>query len=338
MKHRRIPKRKAAIAGGAVVALVGAGLTFQSANASDNTEQFTAKKLSATAAGNLANTLSVKLGGDAAGTYYDADAKTLIVNVIDDAAAKAVRDAGGKARVVENTLAELKTARQTLTTKATIPGTSWAVNPVTNKVVVTADRTVKGAALTKLNQVVKGLGGKAELKKTAGEFKPFISGGDAIHSGGGRCSLGFNVVKDGEPHFIESDGRLRARAPRRPGHSITSDVRPGPYPVMKPMQIAIDAMGGDHAPGFIVSGSLAAARQFGFGRHQLRRGLGADPPQILGKAFERMSARYSPSVSFSDASSCASGHGAASGSGIGPDAVPSSVPPKNDGWPCSRNR
>lgn len=34
---------------------------------------------------------------------------------------------------------------------------------------------------------------------------------------------------------------------------------------MKPMQIAIDAMGGDHAPGFIVSGSLAAARQFGFG-------------------------------------------------------------------------
>ncbi|MEJ8634054.1 S1 family peptidase [Streptomyces sp. NPDC006475] len=202
LKHRRIPKRKAAIAGGAVVALVGAGLTFQSANASDNTEQFTAKKLSATAAGNLANTLSVKLGGDAAGTYYDADAKTLIVNVIDDAAAKAVRDAGGKARVVENTLAELKTARQTLTTKATIPGTSWAVNPVTNKVVVTADRTVKGAALTKLNQVVKGLGGKAELKKTAGEFKPFISGGDAIHSGGGRCSLGFNVVKDGEPHFI----------------------------------------------------------------------------------------------------------------------------------------
>ncbi|MFI1396480.1 S1 family peptidase [Streptomyces sp. NPDC020681] len=202
MKHRRIPKRKAAIAGGAVAALVAAGVTFQSANASDNTEQFAAKSLSVAAAGNLATTLTQDLGADAAGTYYDADAKALVVNVVDEAAAESVRKAGGKARIVENTLAELTGARQTLTVKATIPGTAWAVDPVTNKVVVTADRTVKGEALTKLTQVVKSLGAKVELKKSAGEFKKFIAGGDAIHSGGGRCSLGFNVVKDGEPHFI----------------------------------------------------------------------------------------------------------------------------------------
>ncbi|WP_399209483.1 S1 family peptidase [Streptomyces sp. SLBN-118] len=202
MKHRRIPKRKAAIAGGAVVALVAAGVTFQSANASDDTEQFDVKSLSAVAAGNLASTLSKTLGGDAAGTYYDADTKALVVNVLDEKAAKSVRKAGGKARIVENTLAELKSARQTLTTKATIPGTSWAVDPVTNRVVVTADRTVKGAQWTKLSQVVKALGGKAELKKSAGEFKPFIAGGDAITGGSGRCSLGFNVVKDGQPFFI----------------------------------------------------------------------------------------------------------------------------------------
>ncbi|NUL03917.1 S1 family peptidase [Streptomyces lunaelactis] len=202
MKHRRIPKRKAAIAGGAVAALVAAGVTFQSANASDNTEQFTVKPLTAVAAGNLASTLSKDLGADAAGTYYDADAKSLVVNVVNEVAAQTVREAGGKARIVENTLGELKSARLTLTTKATIPGTSWAVNPVTNKVVVTADRTVTGAELTKLSAVVKGLGGKAELKKSAGEFNPLIAGGDATHSGGGRCSLGFNVVKDGEPHFI----------------------------------------------------------------------------------------------------------------------------------------
>lgn len=160
------------MAGGAVVALVAAGVTFQSANASDNTEQFTAKTLSAIAAGNLASTLNKDLGADAAGTYYDADARTLVVNVLDESAAQAVRKAGGKARIVENTLAELKTARQTLTTKATIPGTSWAVDPVTNKVVVTADRTVKGAQLTKLSQVVKGLGDKAELKESAGSSSP----------------------------------------------------------------------------------------------------------------------------------------------------------------------
>lgn len=202
LKHRRIPKRKAAMAGGAVAALVAAGVTFQSANASDDTEQFAVKPLSAVAAGNLASTLGKTLGGDAAGTYYDADTKALVVNVLDEKAADSVRKAGGKARIVENTLAELKSARQTLTAKATIPGTSWAVDPVTNRVVVTADRTVKGARWTKLTQVVEALGGKAELKKSAGEFKPFIAGGDAITGGSGRCSLGFNVVKDGEPFFI----------------------------------------------------------------------------------------------------------------------------------------
>ncbi|MFE7776693.1 S1 family peptidase [Streptomyces sp. NPDC057445] len=202
MKHRRISKKRATMAGGAVVALVAAGVTFQTANASEETPQVTVKTLSATAAGNLASTLGKDLGGDAAGAYYDAQAKALVMNVVDEEAAKAVREAGGKARIVENTLAELKSARQTLTDDATIPGTSWATDPVTNKVVVTADRTVKGAQWSKLQTVVKGLGAKAELKKSAGEFKPFIAGGDAIHTGGGRCSLGFNVVKDGQPHFI----------------------------------------------------------------------------------------------------------------------------------------
>ncbi|MDQ1011680.1 streptogrisin D [Streptomyces sp. V4I23] len=202
MKHRHIPRRKAAVAGGAVVALVAAAVTFQSANASDSTEQHALKSLTAPAAGTLALSLTEDLGADGAGAYYDAEAKALVVNVVSEDAAQTVREAGGKARIVENTLAELTGARQTLSDKARIPGTSWATDPVTNKLVVTADRTVEGAELTKLQEVVEGLGARAELKRTAGEFKPFVAGGDAIHSGGGRCSLGFNVVKDGEPHFI----------------------------------------------------------------------------------------------------------------------------------------
>lgn len=202
MKHRRIPKRRAAAAGGAVAALVAAGVTFQTANAGEDKSAVAVKTLSASAAGNLASTLHESLGGSAAGAYYDAEAKALVMNVVDEAAADAVREAGGRARIVENSPAELRTARQTLTDRATIPGTSWATDPVTNKVVVTADRTVEGADLAKLREVVEGLGEKAELKRTAGEFKPFAAGGDAIHSGGGRCSLGFNVVKDGAPHFV----------------------------------------------------------------------------------------------------------------------------------------
>lgn len=190
------------MAGSAVVALVAAGVTFQTANASDDVPQFTARTLTANAAGNLATTLDRTLGGDTAGAYYDAKAKNLVVNVLDEAAAEQVRQAGGKARVVQNSLTELKSARQTLTAEATIPGTSWAVDPVSNKVVVTADRTVEGAAWDKLGAVVEGLGGKAELNRSAGEFKPLIAGGDAIFGGSGRCSLGFNVVKDGEPYFL----------------------------------------------------------------------------------------------------------------------------------------
>ncbi|RII18871.1 Streptogrisin-D precursor [Streptomyces sp. YIM 130001] len=202
MKHRRIPKRRIAVAGAGVAALVAAGVTFQTANASEDAPAPELKTLSATAAGKLADTLGKDLGSAEAGTYYDAKAKALVVNVLDSDAAKAVEQTGAKARVVDHSLAELKSARTTLTEKATIPGTSWATDPTTNQVVVTADRTVKGADWSKLSKVVEGLGGKAELKQTKGEFKKFAAGGDAILSGGGRCSLGFNVVKDGAPAFI----------------------------------------------------------------------------------------------------------------------------------------
>ncbi|MFS4096608.1 S1 family peptidase [Streptomyces sp. AF1A] len=204
MKHRRISGRRAALAGAAVAALVAAGVTLQNANASEPATSATQLRvLSAPAAGTLASTLGSRLGaGAAAGSYYDARSKNLVVNVLDQAAAKTVEAAGAKARIVANSLAELDGARATLKRDAAIPGTSWATDPVSDKVVVTADRTVSGAEWARLGKVVDGLGGKAELKRSRGEFKPFIAGGDAITGSGGRCSLGFNVVKDGEPYFL----------------------------------------------------------------------------------------------------------------------------------------
>ncbi|KOV68965.1 streptogrisin [Streptomyces sp. AS58] len=202
MKHRRIPRRRAAVAGAGIAALVAAGVTFQSANASEAPDTPELKTLSALSAGKLASTLDQDLGTDAAGTYYDAKAKSLVVNVLDEAAARLVQEAGARARIVENSLAELKGARTTLKQDATIPGTSWVTDPTTNKIVVTADRTVSAAEWKKLTGVVEELGGTAELQRTKGEFKPFVVGGDAITGGGGRCSLGFNVVKGGEPFFL----------------------------------------------------------------------------------------------------------------------------------------
>ncbi|MET9903606.1 S1 family peptidase [Streptomyces sp. NPDC006446] len=202
MKHRRIPKRRAVMTGAGIAALVAAGVTFQTANASEAPRTPAPHTLSVTAAGKLASALGKDLGADAAGTYYDAKSRNLVVNVLDGTAAKAVTAAGARARIVENSLAELTSARTTLKKDATIPGTSWATDPETNKVVVTADRTVSKAEWATLTEVVDGLGAKAELQRTKGEFKPFIAGGDAISGSGGRCSLGFNVVKDGQPYFI----------------------------------------------------------------------------------------------------------------------------------------
>ncbi|MGP3980538.1 S1 family peptidase [Streptomyces sp. KR80] len=202
MEHRRVTKRRATVAGAAIVALMGAGITLQSANASDDVPEFTPDTLSALAAGKLASDLSADLGSDAAGAYYDADSRTLVVNVLDKAALEAVQEAGGEARIVQNSLTELNNTRETLADEATTPGTAWAVDPTTNKVVVTADRTVDGAELTKLKEVVKDLGSTVEFKRSNGEFKPFVAGGDAILANGGRCSLGFNVIKNGAPAFI----------------------------------------------------------------------------------------------------------------------------------------
>ncbi|MFE4868219.1 S1 family peptidase [Streptomyces sp. NPDC056682] len=203
MKHRRIPRRRAAVAGAGIAALVAAGLTLQNANASEPVKSAPeARVLSAPAAGNLASTLLKSLGSDAAGGYYDAQARNLVVNVLDQGAVKTVEAAGAKARVVTNSLAELDGARTVLKKDATIAGTSWATDPVSNKVVVTADKTVSGAEWAKLSAVVDKLGAKAELKRSKGEFKPFIAGGDAISGSGGRCSLGFNVVKGGQPYIL----------------------------------------------------------------------------------------------------------------------------------------
>ncbi|MCA1219257.1 S1 family peptidase [Streptomyces sp. 8L] len=203
-QHRRISGKRAAVAGGAAVALVMAGITFQTANASEPAPQFTVKSLTASAAGKLSSSLGKDLGSnDTAGSYYDAKTKALVVNVLNGDAADTVRRAGGRAKVVDNSLSELRSATKTLSgTASSVAGTSWAIDPVSNKVVVTADRTVKGDALAKLDSAVKNLGGKAELKRSAGQFKPFIAGGDAIEGSGGRCSLGFNVVKDGQPYFL----------------------------------------------------------------------------------------------------------------------------------------
>ncbi|MCX4579695.1 S1 family peptidase [Streptomyces sp. NBC_01571] len=207
MSHKRIPKRKAAIAAGSVAALGAAALLLPNANASQTDAKDAAPKtLKAADASDLTSLLATQLGEAYGGAYYNAAKQQVVVNVVgdDSKAVDAVRKAGAVPRSVDNSLAALKSAARTLKTDATIPGTAWSVDPKTNQLRVTADSTVTGANWSKLTSTVDSLGsGMATVKKSAGTFKTFVDGGDAIFGGGARCSLGFNVTAgDGSPAFL----------------------------------------------------------------------------------------------------------------------------------------
>ncbi|GGV39052.1 S1 family peptidase [Streptomyces griseoflavus] len=211
MSHKRMPKRKAAIAVGGAVALGAAAILLPHANASqDGASDETAaapRTLKAGDASDLASRLAGLLGDAYAGAYYDGGNKQLVVNVVageDDTVVVRAEQAGAAVREVDNSMTELEAGARTLKSEATIPGTSWAVDPRTNKILVTADSTVTGDKWDRLESTVESLGsGMATIKKSAGTFRTFVSGGDAIFSGGARCSLGFNVTAgDGTPAFL----------------------------------------------------------------------------------------------------------------------------------------
>ncbi|WP_081235941.1 S1 family peptidase [Streptomyces viridosporus] len=211
MSHKRIPKHKAAIAAGGVVALGAAAILLPNANASQDGASDDAaaapKTLKATDASDLASQLAGLLGDAFAGSYYDGDKQQLVVNVVpgdNNNVIVQAKKAGAAVREVDNSMGELEAGAQTLQEQATIPGTSWAVDPRTNKILVTADSTVTGGKWDRLESTVRRLGsGMATIKKSAGTFKTFASGGDAIFAGGSRCSLGFNVTAgDGAPAFL----------------------------------------------------------------------------------------------------------------------------------------
>ncbi|MFD7994075.1 S1 family peptidase [Streptomyces mexicanus] len=213
MSHQRVVKRKAAIAAGSVVALGAAALLLPHADAAQSGTADTAAPRTVRAADTpgLAARLAGALGEDFAGSYYDTATRRLVVDVARGADARTtarVRQAGATVREVDNSAADLRSAARTLRAEASVPGTSWAVDPRSNKVVVTADRTVTGARWDRLASTVRDLGpGTATLKRSAGTFRVFAAGGDAVFAraqgGGVRCSLGFNVTaSDGSPAFL----------------------------------------------------------------------------------------------------------------------------------------
>jgi streptogrisin D len=153
----------------------------------------------------LAARLDTQLAGASAGSYLDGSGR-VVVNVTDAATAKTVTAAGATPRYVARGHAALAAATSELSARLTTPGTAFAVDPVSNRVVVTADRTVSGARLAKVRAIVAALGGAARLERVAGTLTATISGGDAIYTSGARCSLGFNVRSGSGTYYFLTAG------------------------------------------------------------------------------------------------------------------------------------
>jgi streptogrisin D len=148
-----------------------------------------------------AETLVAKLGASSAGSYLDAGGR-MVVTVTDQAAAESVKAAGAVPRIVARSGAQLAAATAELDRAASIPGTAWATDPMTNQVVVSYDTTVTGARLAQLQAVAARLGDSVRFEASPGVLSTRIAGGQAIYAGGYRCSLGFNVHRGSTYYFL----------------------------------------------------------------------------------------------------------------------------------------
>ncbi|MET8178694.1 S1 family peptidase [Streptomyces sp. NPDC005336] len=174
-------KRTLAIAGAAVAALGAAAVLLPNANASPD-KTSASKTFSSPAAVKLARSLAADLGDNGAGWYYKNDTRQLVMNVMDEDAAKSVEAKGAVAKIVKNSMADLKAATKTLGSDASVPGTAWSIDPVTNQVRVTADRTVTGTKWATLTKATDQMSGLVSVKRSQGEFKRF-DGGEAAQPG-----------------------------------------------------------------------------------------------------------------------------------------------------------
>jgi streptogrisin D len=259
------PKLRRPIVGLAVGILAGSALAATPAAAAPAPAPD-----AAVAAATLATTLDAQLGDRSAGSYVDSAGK-LVVTVTDAATAKSVTAAGAIPRYVKHSGATLAAAHDTLSAKLTTPGTSFAVEPMSNQLVVTADATVKGAALKAVKALVAGLGDAARLEIESGVLSPTISGGDAIYTGGSRCSLGFNV-RSGSTNYFLTAGHCTNAGSTWTNGSTTLGTRAGTsfpgndYGIVRYTNTSISK------PGAVGSQDITNARTPSVGETVYRRG------------------------------------------------------------------
>ncbi|MEU6451433.1 S1 family peptidase [Streptomyces sp. NPDC046979] len=123
------------------------------------------------------------------------------------AAALAVPAATASAQPAPQTFsaAELKQTHDAVRT-ADVGGTAWYTDTKSDKVVVTVDSTVSKAEIAEIRNEAGANAGALVIKHAPGKFSKLIAGGEAITTGGARCSLGFNVQDGAGTKFALTAG------------------------------------------------------------------------------------------------------------------------------------
>ncbi|MFH8977478.1 S1 family peptidase [Streptomyces sp. NPDC017890] len=127
------------------------------------------------------------------------------------AAAIAIPSANAAPTPATFSAAELNSASGAVL-RADVPGTAWAVDSKSGRVLLTVDSTVSQAEIAKIKEQAGDKAGALTVKRTPGTFNKLIQGGDAIYSNSGRCSLGFNVRSGSGVDYFLTAGHCTAGA------------------------------------------------------------------------------------------------------------------------------
>jgi streptogrisin D len=140
----------------------------------------------------LGEKLVGQLGARTAGFWLDQANDTVVVNVLDEEAAVAVRQTDAVPRRVARSLPQLERLRDQLAAYA-VAHTAVGLDIATNQVLLRVSFAADDPRLSSLLADAAGLGPAVRVEWFAGELVLDVRGGDAITSGSLRCSAGFNV-------------------------------------------------------------------------------------------------------------------------------------------------
>ena len=147
-----------------------------------------------------ASQIADSLGAASGGVYLERG--KAVVNVTDDAAVTTVQAAGLAVKKVQRSFAALTSVKTQLDQVKSVPQTAWGIDTKSNQVVVTIYDAASAATSQKVTAAAAKYGDAVRVEHHTGKLELYIADGDAIQNSQARCSLGFNVTRNGSPFLL----------------------------------------------------------------------------------------------------------------------------------------